>query len=62
VEEIDREPAIQSDVLDQWLRDLDEATAPLDDIQEWAGIEQNLADADRQSKEQVRRQMGLRFK
>lgn len=59
VEEIDTNPAIQADVLDQWLRDLDEATAPLDDAQEWAEIEQNLVDADRQAKEQVRREMGL---
>lgn len=59
VEEIDAEPAIQSGDLDQWLRALDEATAQLDNSEEWTLIEQNLAEADRQAKNQVRREMGL---
>ena len=59
VDEIDSEPAIQSADLDQWLHDLDEATAQLDDAQEWALIEQSLTDADRQAKEYIRREMGL---
>ena len=59
VEEIEAEPAIPSGDLDQWLRDLEEATSQLDNAQEWAMIEQSLAGADRQAKDYVRREMGL---
>jgi hypothetical protein len=46
VEEIDPDSAVQSEDIDQWLRDLEDATAKLDDAQEWAVIELNLAEAD----------------
>jgi hypothetical protein len=59
VEQIDSESVIDSGVLDQWSRDLEEATAQLNDDQEWARIEQNLAEADKEAKEYVRREMGL---
>ena len=59
VEEFDAEPAIQSGDLDQWLRDLNEATSQLDNAEEWAVIEQDLAEADRQAKDHTRREMGL---
>ena len=59
VEEIESELVIDATDFDQWLRDLNEATSKLDNAEEWAVIEQNLAEADRQAKNHVRREMGL---
>lgn len=44
---------------DEWLEDMTALTAALNDPQEWQAIEAVLADADRQSKATVRREMGL---
>jgi hypothetical protein len=59
VEEMDADPVIQSSDLNQWLCDLKDATSELDNAEEWAAIERNLAEADRQAKDQVRREMGV---
>ena len=44
---------------DNWYQDMAELTANLNDAQEWDQIEATLADADRQAKDAVRREMGL---
>jgi hypothetical protein len=44
---------------DQWAEDMEALTATLNDAQEWQEIEAALAEADRQSKAIVRREMGL---
>jgi hypothetical protein len=45
--------------LDAWAEDMKLLTAELNDPQEWQEIEATLAEADRQNKELVRREMGL---
>jgi len=45
---------------DTWAHDMDTLTAGLNDAQEWAELEAVLAEADRQSKASVRRDMELR--
>ena len=47
------------DMLDNWAEEMKELTAELNDPQEWQEIEATLAEADRQNKELVRREMGL---
>jgi hypothetical protein len=44
---------------DNWLEEMAALTAELNDPQEWEQIEAALAEADRQSKAVVRREMGL---
>ena len=44
---------------DTWAHDMDTLTASLNDAQEWAELEAVLAEADRQSKASVRREMEL---
>jgi hypothetical protein len=44
---------------DHWRREMDALTAELDDTQEWEQIKAALAEADRQAKALVRREMGL---
>ena len=45
--------------MDTWAQDMDRLTARLNDTQEWAALGTALAEADRQSKASVRRDMGL---
>ena len=47
------------DDFDSWFLDMKALTAELNDPQEWKEIEAVLAEADRQSKSLVRREMGL---
>jgi predicted DNA-binding antitoxin AbrB/MazE fold protein len=47
------------DMLDNWAEEMNELTAELNDPHEWQEIEATLAEADRQNKELVRREMGL---
>ncbi len=44
---------------DRWSTDMKTLTAELNDPEEWREIEAALAEADRQSKSLVRREMGL---
>ncbi len=44
---------------DGWLEEMRMLTAELNDPSEWQQIETKLAEADRQAKELVRREMGL---
>ncbi len=46
--------------VDTWAHDMDALTASLNDAGEWAELEVVLAEADRQSKASVRRDMELR--
>jgi dienelactone hydrolase len=45
--------------MDTWAQEMDNLTASLNDPQEWADLDAVLAEADRQSKTAVRREMGL---
>jgi hypothetical protein len=45
--------------MDTWAEDMKALTAELNDPQEWNEIEATLAEADRQNKALVRREMGL---
>jgi hypothetical protein len=45
--------------MDAWAKDMNALTAELNDPQEWQEIEAALAEADRQNKALVRREMGL---
>jgi hypothetical protein len=45
--------------MDTWAEDMKALTAELNDPQEWHEIEAALAEADRQNKDLVRREMGL---
>jgi hypothetical protein len=45
--------------IDTWFEDMKRLTSELDDAKEWQEIEAALAEADRQSKALVRREMGL---
>jgi predicted DNA-binding antitoxin AbrB/MazE fold protein len=49
----------ESDEFDKWSEDMKTLTADLDDPQEWQEIQAVLAEADRQNKALVRREMGL---
>lgn len=59
VEEADAQSDVQSRENDNWYQDMAELTAELNDSREWDQIDGTLADADRQAKELVRREMGL---
>jgi hypothetical protein len=48
-----------ADDFDRWVDDMNKLTAQLDDPREWEQIEAVLAEADRQNKALVRREMGL---
>jgi hypothetical protein len=50
---------VQSDEFDKWSEDMKALTAELNNAQEWQEIETALAEADRQSKTLVRRDMNL---
>jgi hypothetical protein len=45
--------------MDKWSQDMTALTAGLNDLGEWQAIEAALAEADRQNKDLVRREMGL---
>ena len=47
------------DDFETWSNDMKTLTAELNDPEEWRAIEASLAEADRQSKDLVRREMGL---
>ena len=51
--------ALEMGAVDPWARDMNELTADLNDAEEWQGIEAALAEADREAKAIVRREMGL---
>jgi hypothetical protein len=59
VESADAQTDVKSQEDDNWYHDMAELTADLNDSREWAQIEATLADADRQAKDLVRREMGL---
>ena len=59
VGDVTEQPSNGVEDLDTWAHDMDALTANLNDAQEWAELEAALADADRQSKATVRREMGL---
>jgi len=48
-----------ADSLEKWASDMNALTAELADPEEWQRIESALAEADRQAKSFVRREMGL---
>jgi len=52
-------PPKTSEEITKWRQELDEAAAELNDPSEWETLEATLAEADRQAKELVRREMGL---
>ncbi|MBI1830219.1 MAG: hypothetical protein HYR84_02065 [Planctomycetes bacterium] len=52
-------PMHGTDDLDEWSTDMKALTATLNDAAEWQEIEAALAEADRQAKSRVRREMGL---
>jgi hypothetical protein len=58
VDDLAEEPS-DSDEFDRWSEDMKTLTAELNNPQEWQEIEAILAEADRQSKALVRREMGL---
>jgi hypothetical protein len=51
-------PSLAEDI-DKWSADMKALTAELNDAKEWEEIEAALAEADRQNKALVRREMGL---
>jgi hypothetical protein len=59
VEEADAETEFTSAADDTWYQDMAELTAELSDSREWDQIDATLAEADRQAKELVRREMGI---
>jgi hypothetical protein len=58
VEEFEPCPVMAEDV-DRWSSEMNELTAALNDAEEWQEIETALAEADREAKAIVRREMGL---
>ena len=59
VEEAGAQTDVKSPDHDNWYQDMAELSAELNDSREWDQIEATLAEADRQSKESVRREMGI---
>ena len=59
VEEADAQTDVKSPENDNWYQDMAELTAELNDPREWDQIEATLAEADRQAKDLVRREMGI---
>jgi len=59
VDASDEQSSNGTDEYGQWLDDMKALTAELNDPKEWQEIEANLAEADRQNKALVRREMGL---
>ena len=59
VEEAGAQMDVKSPENDNWYQDMAELTAELNDSREWDQIEATLAEADRQAKESVRREMGI---
>jgi hypothetical protein len=59
VEEADVPPPQTTEEITKWRRELDAAAAQLNDPSEWEAIEATMAEADRQGKALVRREMGL---
>jgi hypothetical protein len=59
VEDAAVQSANAADDFDQWAEDMKQLTADLSDPEEWAQIEAALAEADRENKALVRREMGL---
>ena len=59
VDEPEKQPPNGNDEADQWSSDMNALTAILNDPAEWQEIEAALAEADRQAKAVVRREMGL---
>jgi hypothetical protein len=51
--------ALEAGEVDRWSREMSELTAELNDAEEWQEIEAALAEADREAKAIVRREMGL---
>lgn len=56
--EIEHSSVAQENV-EQWLNEMNDLTAELDDPEDWRRLEECLAEQRRRSKEHVRRQMGL---
>jgi hypothetical protein len=54
-----RSPPQTSAEIAKWREEIDAAAAQLDDMAEWEALEATLAEADRQAKDFVRREMGL---
>ena len=52
-------PGNKADDLDEWSIEMNALTANLNDPAEWQAIDATLAEADKQAKAQVRREMGL---
>ena len=59
VEDLEEEPPNGHDDIDTWSQEMKLLTAALDNPQEWQQIESALAEADRENKARVRREMGL---
>jgi hypothetical protein len=59
VQEAEIAPPQTSAEITRWREEIDAAAAELDDAAEWEALEATLAEADRQAKDFVRRQMGL---
>ena len=59
VGDLPEKPANGDEDFDSWFLDMKRLTAELNDPKEWQEIEAALAEADRQSKASVRREMGL---
>jgi hypothetical protein len=59
VDDREPQPVNGRDDFDTWTEDMKTLTAELNDPQEWHEIEAALAEADRQSKALVRREIGL---
>jgi hypothetical protein len=51
--------ALEVGEIDRWASEMNELTAALNDAEEWREIEAALAEADREAKAVVRREMGL---
>jgi hypothetical protein len=59
VDNLPEERPSEPDEFDKWSEDMKTLTAELNNPQEWQEIEAALAEADRQNKALVRREMGL---
>jgi hypothetical protein len=59
VDDLEEQSSNGATEIDTWAEDMKTLTAALNDPQEWSKIESTLAEADRQSKAGVRRDMEL---
>jgi hypothetical protein len=59
ITDLAEQPGNGAEDFDTWAQDMNRLTAELNDAREWEQIDALLAEADRQNKALVRREMGL---